>query len=295
MEQEKRGYLYLLSTFFLWGSLYVVSKYVLGVLPTFTVSFGRYLITYLVLTVLSARRPKTEIAREDWKYIFIIGFLGYFVSIGMQLFGTKYAGPSMASLINSMCPIAISIMAALILKERLTVPKVGGILLSLFGVYLIIGTGADVNILGVVFSLIALIGWSFVSVVTRKVTGRYDPLTITRAAAGVTVICDLPVCILELCTASQPVRPDAAALLGLLYMGVFCTTMTMTLWNKCLSMFPASFCSAFYPIQTLTSSILGILIFHEKAGLSFAAGSAFIIVGVLVSVLIKGGGRKRGE
>lgn len=287
MEQQKHGYLYLMTTFFLWGSLYVVSKFVLGKLPTFTVSFGRYLIAFLALSVMAAFRPKVKIDREDYKYIFVIGFLGYFISVGMQLMGTKLAGSSMASLINSMNPVTISIMAALILKERLTLPKIAGILLSLFGVYLIIGTGADVSLAGVFLSLGAVFGWSFMSVVTRKVTVKYDSLTVTRAATGITVICDLPVCIAELCTTSQTVEPDGLAFLGLLYIGLFCTALTLVLWNKSLSLLPASVCSSFYPIQTLTSSALGILLFHEAAGWSFFAGSALIVTGVLVSLLVK--------
>lgn len=288
MSEKNRSYLYLLVTFFLWGSLYVVSKYVLGKMPTFTVAFGRYLIAFAALTLMTARRPeKVKIDKADYKYIFIIGFLGYSVSVGMQLIGTKLAGSSMASLINSMNPVTISIMAALILKERLTVPKVAGIMLSLCGVYLLIGTGADISILGVLCSLGAVLGWSFMSVITRKVTSKYDALTITRAATGITVICNLPICIGEMCITGQRIQPDMLAFLGLLYLGLFCTALTLVLWNKSLSQLPASVCSAFYPLQPLTSSVLGVLLFHETTDLSFVAGFALIVAGVLISLLVK--------
>lgn len=36
----------LILTFVLWGSLYVVSKYILGRLPTFTISFLRFSIAF---------------------------------------------------------------------------------------------------------------------------------------------------------------------------------------------------------------------------------------------------------
>ena len=64
------------------------------------------------------------------------------------------------------------------------------------------------------------------------------------------------------------------------------------LWNKSLSELPANTCSAFYPIQTLTSSLLGILVFHEVLTVSFAAGTLFIIAGVLISLLWKGRNRQ---
>ena len=283
----RKGYFYLLLTTFLWGTLYVVSKFVMGKLPTFTVAFSRYLIAFAALSLLAKKVGTQKIAKEDDKYVFIIGFLGYFAAVGMQLMGTKLAGSSVASLLNSMNPITISLMAWLILKEKMTMPKVAGLALSLFGVYLIIGTGADINLAGALASGVAVLGWSYMSVITRKVTSKYDALTITRAAMGITVVCDLPVCIGEILLTDQQVIFDAASVLGLLYIGLVCTALTMILWNKSLSMLPASICSAFYPIQTLTSSMLGVLILHETAGLSFWSGSACIIIGVLISLLWK--------
>lgn len=83
------------------------------------------------------------------------------------------------------------------------------------------------------------------------------------------------------------IQVDLGAVLGLVYMGVVCTAFTNILWNKSLSLLPANTCSAFYPIQTLTSSFLGVVVFHEVLTTSFVLGSAFIIVGVLISLLFK--------
>lgn len=284
--EEKKAYLYLLITFFLWGSLYVVSKIVLTKLTTFTVAFGRYLIAFIALSIMAKKMGTMKIAKEDYKYIAIIGFLGYCVSVTLQLMGTKLAGSSIASLINSMNPITISLMGALILKEKLTANKIVGILLSLVGVYFIIGTGSNINIPGALLSILAVVGWSFMSVITRKVSRKYDALTVTRAAIGITVICDLPLCIYDLTTTTMAVQFDFIALAGLCYIGIMCTALTLVLWNKSLAALPASVCSAFYPVQTLTSSTIGILLFHEAAGFNFFAGTILIIAGVLISLLL---------
>ena len=104
-NMKRKGYFYLLLTFTLWGSLYVVSKYVLG-------------------------------------------------KMGAQLLGTKYAGASLASLINSLNPVTMTVFAAILLHEAMTLRKVLGIALALCGVYVIIGTGAqEISVAGVAFSL----------------------------------------------------------------------------------------------------------------------------------------------
>ena len=117
----KKSYVYLLTTFMLWGSLYVVSQFVLGKIPTFTVAMFRYLIAFIALSLISLKSEKEKIEKSDYKYFFIMGFIGYFISVDCQLLGTKIAGGSMASLINSLNPVIISVMAMIILNEKLEI------------------------------------------------------------------------------------------------------------------------------------------------------------------------------
>ena len=284
----KKSYVYLLTTFMLWGSLYVVSQFVLGKIPTFTVAMFRYLIAFIALSLISLKSEKEKIEKSDYKYFFIMGFIGYFISVDCQLLGTKIAGGSMASLINSL-------NAMIILNEKLEMNKIVGIVLSLAGVYMIIGTGANIQFLGVLISFIAVIGWAFMSVISRKISNKYSALTLTKVSMLIATICNIPVSFLEVQMTHPLIQVDLGAVLGLVYMGVICTAFTNILWNKSLSLLPANTCSAFYPIQTLTSSFLGVVVFHEVLTTSFVLGSAFIIVGVLISLLFKKRTRKEKE
>lgn len=283
---KKKEYLYLLITFILWGSMYVVSKLVLGKIPTFALAFFRYLLAYIMLRFLSHNKNR-EIDPEDYKEIFIIGFIGYFLAVGMQLIGTKLAGSSLASLINSLNPIFISLMAIVVLKEKMTKPKIIGIILSIIGVYFIVGSNMQGNILGIILSLFAVIGWAFMSVTSRKISKKYDASVITTYAMMIAMIFNIPMAIGEILVMKPVIQVDLTVVLSILYIGIICTALTNLLWNKCLSKLEANVCSAFYPIQTLTSSALGIIVFHETMTVSFIAGSTLIIFGVLISLLIK--------
>ena len=263
----KKSYVYLLTTFMLWGSLYVVSQFVLGKIPTFTVAMFRYLIAFIALSLISLKSEKEKIEKSDYKYFFIMGFIGYIISV----------------------------MAMIILNEKLEMNKIVGIVLSLAGVYMIIGTGANIQFLGVLISFIAVIGWAFMSVISRKISNKYSALTLTKVSMLIATICNIPVSFLEVQMTHPLIQVDLGAVLGLVYMGVVCTAFTNILWNKSLSLLPANTCSAFYPIQTLTSSFLGVVVFHEVLTTSFVLGSAFIIVGVLISLLFKKRTRKEKE
>ena len=290
-----KSYLYLMTTFMLWGSLYVVSQFVLGKIPTFTVAMFRYLIAFIAVSFVSLKSKKEKIEKSDYKYFFIMGFIGYFISVDCQLLGTKISGGSMVSLINSLNPIIISVMAMIILNEKLEINKIIGIILSLFGVYMIVGTGANIEFIGVLISFIAVIGWAFMSVISRKISNKYSALTLTKVSMLIATVCNIPVSFLEIQITHPLIQIDIGAILGILYMGIVCTAFTNILWNKSLSMLPANTCSAFYPIQTLTSSFLGVLVFHEILTTSFVLGSTFIIVGVLISLLFQKRTRKEEE
>ena len=290
-----KSYLYLMTTFMLWGSLYVVSQFVLGKIPTFTVAMFRYLIAFIALSFISLKSKKEKIEKSDYKYFFIMGFIGYFISVDCQLLGTKISGGSMVSLINSLNPIIISVMAMIILNEKLEINKIIGIILSLFGVYMIVGTGANIEFIGVLISFIAVIGWAFMSVISRKISNKYSALTLTKVSMLIATVCNIPVSFLEIQITHSLIQIDIGAILGILYMGIVCTAFTNILWNRSLSMLPANTCSSFYHIQTLTSYFLGLLVFHEILTTSFVLGSTFIIVGVLISLLFQKRTRKEEE
>ena len=102
---------------FCWGSIYIVSKYALAVMGPVTVGMCRYAVSVLCLYgLLKLKGGAKKIQPEHWKYLLILGGLGYFVSIILQLGGTALLSGSLASLINSLNPVVISIMAALFFK-----------------------------------------------------------------------------------------------------------------------------------------------------------------------------------
>ncbi|MBU2699539.1 drug/metabolite transporter (DMT)-like permease [Sporomusaceae bacterium BoRhaA] len=285
MTNKKTAYLYLFITFFIWGSLYVVSKFVLGKIPVLTVAFLRYVIAGIVLLLILKKKKLPNIERQDYKYIFFIGFIGYFVSMGAQLLGTKLSNASMASLINSINPIAIMLFAVMILKEKLTIKKMFCIILSIVGVYIIVGDNSGIGqVWGILISIFSVISWSLVSVIVRKVTQKYDAFQITTYGIIIGAICNLPCSIYEL-VMTPNVQFDWTAILSLLYMGLVCTAFAHVYWNKSLAMLEAGTCSLFYPLQPMSAVLLGWLFLGESININFIFGAILIISGVIFSIM----------
>lgn len=278
-------YLYLLVTFSAWGSLYVMSKFVLGNVPTFTALFIRFAIAGVVLSLILKKRGTVKIRKEDYKYIFLIGFFGYFISLGAQFIGTKLTNASFASLINSMNPITITIFASIILKEKITLRNILSIIIVLMGVRILIGSiSTNIYIVGVLVSLFSIVLWSLVSVIIKKLSKRYDSFQLTVYGIIIGALFTFPIAVFEIMTTST-IKFDIVVIAALLYMGLVCTALAHILWNKSLSILDATRCSLFYPIQPLVATLLGILFLNEGIDKNFVLGAILIVGSVIFNIV----------
>lgn len=271
---NKRRLIPLFTAFVLWGSQYVVSKVALRTIPPVTLLALRYLVSIpALLLVLRLRRALKPVDRRDWPILFAIGFTGYFASFCLQMLGIDRLTGSLSSLLGAMNPIFIPILAALFLHERITLSKIACVALSMLGVVVIVG---------VLMMLVSVFLWSTASIIIRRISGRYDPMQIALIA----ICCALPLTgawsLIELQSAACSF--SVQSVLAVLYMGIFGTAVTHSLWNYSLRVMDASFCSMFYPMQPLVSAILGVLFLHETVTPSFILGALMICGGIVAAV-----------
>ena len=276
-----------------WGSLYVAAKPVLAVVPAFTLLASRYLIALAILAPLyraSVRRGRT--ARPDRRSLprlWAIGALGYFLAIGCQLIGNDLCTASTASLINSMNPILMTVLAVPLLHERATGRQWAGIVVSAMGAAVIVGAGngGDDTVAGIVFSLASLALWSLASVLFRLEASDCAPLAITVhgfAAGAVLATVAAPV---EAAVTSRPLRMPAltpTVLALTVFIGVVCTAVALMTWNMALALTDAATCSLFYPLQALASALFGAVFLHEALTPRFLAGFVLVAAGILFCV-----------
>ncbi len=281
---NKRHLIPLFAAFVLWGSQYVISKIALRTVPPVTLLALRYLVSVPALfIVLRLRHALTPIKKGDWPILFAIGFTGYFASFCLQMLGINRLTGSVSSLLGAMNPIFIPILAAFFLHERITPAKIACVALSMAGVVVIVGVDGTVDASGALLMLASVFLWSTASIIIRRVSGRYDPMQIALIA----ILCALPFTggwsLIEL--QSAPCSFTLESVLAVLYMGVLGTAVTHSLWNYSLRVMDASFCSMFYPMQPLVSSILGVLFLHEAVTPGFVIGALMICCGIVAAVI----------
>ena len=291
MKQQVVGAVCLVLAAGIWGSMYVVSKYVLDYVPPVTLVWARFVVAFAILFVMlkihEARSGHRSVnTRRDWGLLAWIGFIGYFVSMVLQFIGTKWTDAHTGSLVTSVTPAFVVVFAWFILKESLTVRKIVSLLLATLGVVIVIGwdASADTRTSGIIMLVGAALTWALMSVYVKVASVRVSSLAITTYAMLFALLFTTPAMLWELQTHEVHYQ-DVSIMTGILYLGVVSTAGAFFLWNKGLELMDAGIGSLFLFFQPVVGALLGWLLLKERLDLNFLIGGLLIVIGVAVATI----------
>jgi drug/metabolite transporter (DMT)-like permease len=120
----------------------VMVKPVLGEVSVLWATFVRVIggTAALVLLVPVLKNRRTVLAplvdRRNWRTLAAAAFFGSYLSLILWTGGMKYAKASVAAILNQLNTIFVVVIAAVVLKERLTGWKIAAVVLAFVGAYL---------------------------------------------------------------------------------------------------------------------------------------------------------------
>jgi drug/metabolite transporter (DMT)-like permease len=270
----------------IWGGMYVVSKVVLEVIPPFALLTLRLILGILALGIVIALRPKVAMTRQQALSIFLVGLVGYGISLGFQFVGTKLSTASNGSLVTSATPAFVLIFAPYLLAEKTTTRRIVALIISTLGVLAVIDPrNAELSpslFWGNMSLLAAALTWALYSVLVRKVSKFTDMVT----SSAIMFIGGLPTSILmgawELKTQGMGViTPGIVG--GVLFLGIISTAFAMFMWNYAFAELPAAVASLTFFAQPVVGTILGALFLNETITPLFIFGGVLIGIGLVIA------------
>ena len=271
----------------IWGGMYVVSKIVLEVIPPFALLTLRLVMGAMALgVVIYFRKNKPTITKEQFWKSFLVGVVGYGISLGFQFVGTKLSTASNGSLVTSATPAFVLIFAPFLLGERTTTRRMIALAVSTLGVIAVIDPrNAELSptlFWGNMSLLAAALTWALYSVLVRKVSKTGDLLT----SSAIMLLGGIPSSLLfgfwEVQT--QGVGIITPGIIGgLLFLGIISTAIAMFLWNYAFAELPAALASLTFFAQPVVGTLLGWFFLAETITPLFLAGGALISVGILIA------------
>ena len=275
----------------IWGGMYVVSKVVLEVIPPFSLLTLRLIMGAIVLGIVIYFRykragTKLVLTKEFFWKSFLVGFVGYGISLGFQFVGTKLSTASNGSLVTSATPAFVLIFAPFLLGEKSTPRRIIALVISTLGVLAVIDPrNAELSpslFWGNMSLLAAALTWGLYSVLVRKVSQSMDLLTSSTIMLLGGLPSSIALGIWEVNT--QGIGTITPWIIGgLLFLGIISTAIAMFLWNYAFAELPAAIASLTFFAQPVVGTLLGWLFLAEKITPLFLAGGALISIGILIA------------
>jgi drug/metabolite transporter (DMT)-like permease len=287
-------YLKLVLTTFFWGGTFVAARFAVGEAPPFFAASCRFIIASLVLIPLAAWQSRREGRRfpvpgtfRQLAGLFSLGLTGVFLYNAVFFTGLRLTTASNGALIVAINPLLTVVLSALWLRERVSAGQAAGLILSLFGVAVVIARGS----LGLVTSLsfnrgdLIMLGaplcWALYSVLGKKALVRFTPLAATAYAALFGALLLVPAALGEHAAAGGPL-PGFSWLgwLAILQLALLGTVVGFVWWYQGVQQIGTARAAAFVNLVPVFGALLAALILGERLVASQIWGGFLVILGV---------------
>ncbi len=274
----------------IWSSTWLFIKLGLEDLPPFTFAGIRFVIAVLILsTVVAVRRSRLPSTGRDWALIAGTGWLAFTVNYGLLFWGEQRTSSGLAAILQTIIPVFGLVLAHLHLPaERITAPKLVGVVLGIAGVALIfsdqMGAEGSGAFRGSVAIVVGAFGAAYSNVLVKARGGKLDYAVL---AAGQMLFGLVPLLIIGTVFEGNPLklRWTPMALLSLFYLALVGSAVAFLLYYWLVRHMEVTKTMLIALVTPFIAVSLGMVVRGEQLTWRIVAGGFCIMAGIGVIVL----------
>ncbi len=274
----------------IFGFSFMMSKIALeNITPIALISY-RFLVAFLFFEILRLTKIiKIKINQKELLSIALVAIFQPVLYFLFETFGLNLTTSGEAGLMIALIPIFVTIMSALILKEKPLKIQLFFIILSFLGVILIQlfknQLSFESSTLGFVLLLFAVISAALFNIASRSAAKSHKPHEITYVMMLFGAITFNSIYLVKLTIANELNTyinnfTKLNVILPIIYLGIIASIFGFFLVNYSLSKLPAHISSIYSNIATVVAVIAGAIFLNEPLRFYHIIGGAMIITGV---------------
>jgi drug/metabolite transporter (DMT)-like permease len=280
-----KAYAWLTFCVIVWGSNFVFGKMLVQDFSPALLTMLRLLFIVLFLMGLSSyKKHFKRVNISDLLAVVFLGVIGVFINQWSFFVGLQTADPTTSALILATTPILTSVLAAVFLKEKLTIRMLMGSIVAIIGIYFVVAKGnlSSLHIdKGLLWIVITMMTFAIMIIMTRLLSDRIDPLTITLYSNVVGLIVSIPFAfLLDTPLQISPRMSDWSFLIGT---AVVVHGIATLIWNNNIRHVDASQASILSNLEPFVAMIMGLILLYKPITGAEILGSLFIVGGVVLS------------
>ena len=264
---------------------YVVAK---GIMPDYleprAIIFLRVAGAAIIFWSVSAFFPKERVARKDLFKLAYISFFGIALNQVMFFEGLNLTTPINASIIMVGVPIVVLFFSHIIIRDKLTVNKIIGIIIGSAGAaYLILQSGnlslSSNTFVGNIFIVVNVTSYGLFLVLVKPLMAKYSPLTIMKWVFLFGLVYVAPVSINLVISADYGVIPSNIWL-SIGFVILFTTVFAYLLNNYSLKALSPTVNSAYIYLQPVFTSVIALSFGKDNLTYVEVIAAMLIFIGV---------------
>lgn len=245
----------------------------------------------ILFWIVAAFLPKEHVERRDLITIMLAGLLGFVISQTLTAEALKYTTPVYYSLIAALTPVAVMVLAAIFINEKITGIKMLGVALGISGGLLMLymswngatGAAGANDLLGIVLTLLSMLTWAVYLIITRKVSEKYSSVTQMKYVFLISTIVTVPIALLT--EPAQPLYSSAWQWSGVAEMAfivLFATGLGYFLIPYAMKFLKATTVSIYTNIQPVVASLVAIAVAQDVFTWDKPVAAVLVLLGAYI-------------
>ncbi|MAW16941.1 MAG: EamA family transporter [Flavobacteriaceae bacterium] len=286
MDKRTLALLAALGATTIYGLNHTIAK---EVMPTYIQGFGfvqvRLLGAAILFWLVSLFIPQQKISRSDLPKMLLCALLGMVVNMLCFFKGIELSTPINSAVLITITPILVFVFSALLIKERLILPRILGVVLGFIGAFVLIVFGNEIrqdapNIpLGNALFIVNASSFGMYLVLVKSLSAKYTTVHLLKWLFLFGFIMALPISFTEFSRVNWVTLPFEA-IWRFAFVIIGTTFMTYLLNVYALKQLKASTVGVFTYLQPLIGIAYAIMVGADGLTASKLSAGSVVLLGV---------------
>ncbi|OEU62427.1 MAG: hypothetical protein BBJ57_04755 [Desulfobacterales bacterium PC51MH44] len=283
-------YIKLLLTAVFWGGTFIAGRVVAQNVGPFSAAFLRFVVASVFLFFLTWKIEGrlSLILKRQIVPVILLGLTGVFSYNVLFFKGLKLIDAGRAAIIIANNPIFITLLSCYFFKEKLTIIKFSGVIISVTGAIIVISKGNLYEMLnggigwGELFILGCVASWVAYSLIGKAVMENLSPLVAVSYSAAIGAACLFIPAVFEGMMQDWTYY-EIKDWLSIFYLGFFGTVIGFVWYYEGIKKIGPMKASLFINFVPISAIILAFFILKEPITISLFIGALFVCSGVYLT------------
>ena len=283
-------YVKLFVTAIFWGGTFIAGRVVARGVGPFSAAFLRFAVASIFLLLITYRVENRlpPVRKSQVIPLILLGMTGVFSYNVFFFKGLKIIHAGRASVIIASNPVFIALFASYLFKEKLSVTKFAGIIISVTGAIVVISRGNPIEImrgnagLGEFFIFCCVMSWVAYSLIGKAVMKDLSPLVSVCYSSVVGAVGLFIPAYLE-GMVQHFSHYTKMEWLGIFYLGFFGTVLGFVWYYEGIKAIGATKASQFINFVPISAVVLAFFLLAEPITSSLVIGTLMVCAGVYLT------------